>query len=264
MEYVAGIFDFIKKRLVKDTSPKPPGWDYETFREYTLAISRSRDYLLPIEEYPHSFDLSFLWHKTLNQMRHKSFESWALIGYQDGQRNLIIPTVAEKGLTGSVPYETMISGLNKANLKAGITDYVGDIHSHPRELFQQESPAFSLGDLYGLLSSAKRQRPSDPKRSFIMVAEGTENIAAFITRGTLERVLNSFSGSYEEFATQWYKKFKWTFNETTPDRGESAEPLETSSPEVWAINKAVAHHYLLVLYRGVKDKPLLRDYPARI
>lgn len=255
----------IKRHLgQREISIRSPGWNYEIFREYVLAISKSRDYLLPIEDYPHSFDLSNQWHETLNQIRPKPFESWALIGYQEGQRRLVIPTVAVKGLSGSVLYEAVVAAINRAKLKAGITDFVGDIHSHPREFLDQEKAAFSLGDLYGLLNSLKMQRPSDPKRSFIMVAEGNENIATFVTRGTLERVRNSFSVSYEEFAAQWYKKFRWNFKETTPDNGEYAEPLEANPPKIWVINKAVAHHYQLALYRGFKNKPLLRDYPARI
>ncbi len=265
MEHIAGVFEFIKRRLgQREISIKPSGWNYETFREYILAISKSRDYLLPIEEYPRSFDLSNQWHETLNQIRPKPFESWVLIGFEEGQRRLVIPTVAGKGLSSSVPYEIMITAINKAKSKAGITDFVGDIHSHPRQFLDQKNVAFSLGDLYGLLSSARGQRPSDPKRSFIIVAEGNENIAAFITRGTLERVRNSFSVSHEEFATQWYKRFKWNFKETTPTNGEDAKPLEAISPKIRAINKAIAHHYQLALYRGFKDKPLSRDYPARI
>ena len=267
MEYVTGIVDSVKKWIKGPDRPTiPAGWSYETFREYALAISRGRDYLLPIEEYPSRLELNGLWHETFNQIRPKTYESWALIGYEEGQRRLVLPTVAEKGLSHSVPYEVMIVGINKAKSKAGITDFIGDIHSHPREHTDpswhvpsietsEGNGAFSLGDLYGLLRSLSEQRPSDTRRSCMFVTEGNENITAFATRRTLERVRNSFSGSYEEFAQKWYKRYKWDFKGMSLTTGEVADPTEHNSPKLWAINKGVAYHYQLALYRGFTNKP---------
>lgn len=241
------------------------------FREYLLGLSRGRDYLLPIEDSPTQFELNGTWHESLNQLRNLPYEGWSLIGYEEGQRRLVLPVVAEKGLSHSVPYETMVMGLNRAKLKAGVTDLVGDIHSHPRS---KRSPvwqipsietseghgAFSLRDLYGLLSSLKEQRPSDTRRSCKFVAEGNENLAVFGTRGSLAQVRDSFNEPFHIFATDWYAKFGWKYIGSSPDKGEMAEP-QLSSTSVWSINKAIAHHYQLTLFRGFTNGPLLRDYP---
>ncbi len=266
MEYVAGVVDSVRKWFKgPDTPITLPGWNYETYREYLLAISRGRDYLLPIEDYPSQIELSSVWHDSFNQIRDLPHEGWVLIGYQDGQRRLVMPRVAEKGLSHSVPSEVMSAGINRAILKAGISDYVGDIHSHPRGLTRLgNDSAFSVGDIYGLLDSLSEQRPSDPRRSGIFVAEGNENIAAFGTRGSLERVRNSPLGSYEDFATKWYSRYQWTFISTSPTTGEIAEATTPHSPKIWTINKGIAHHYQLSLYKGLANGFLLRDHPARI
>lgn len=267
MEYVSGIVDSVKKWLKGPDRPiETIGWNYETYREYLLAISKGRDYLLPIEEYPSQIELNEVWHESLNQIRPMANEGWVLIGYQEGQRRLVMPKVAENGLSHSVPYEVMSAGINRAKLKAGISDYIGDIHSHPRGRFDlsRRDGAFSLGDLYGLLQSISEQRPSDTRRSCIFVAEGNENIAAFATRRSLERVRNTFNDSYESFAGKWYSKYKWVFKSSSPATGEVAEPTSHNSPKVWAINKGVAHHYQLALYKGITNMPLMRDHPAMI
>ncbi len=286
MEAAEGVIGSIKKWLKlskSSTTPQlevltPNGWNYKMYREYLLALTKGRDYLLPIEEYPSRIELSASWHEAFNQIRSSTNEGWILIGYQSGQRRLVIPRVAEKGLSHSVPYEVMAASLEKARARAGITDLVGDVHSHPRPLTDlswylpdEETSdgegAFSLGDLYGFLCALNKQRPSDPKRSLMFVAEGNENIAAFATRRTLELVRNNFTGTYEQFAKQWYGKYGWNFKGSKPASaggGELAEPARPDAPKIWQINKGVAYHYQLALYRGFKDKPLLRDYPARV
>jgi hypothetical protein len=286
MESREGIVDSIKdwlkhkKALIKSTpeSPQPiPGWDYETYREYLLALSRGREFLLPIEEYPQRIELSQPWHEAFNGIRANPKEGWFLVGYEEGQRRLVLPRIAENGLSHSVPARAMMAGLEKARVKAGITDMVGDVHSHPRPLTDVRwhiptgvtsdgAGAFSLGDLYGLLYYLNEQRPADPKRSLMFVAEGNENIAAFATRGSLKMVKNDFSGSYENFASQWYGRYGWRFVERGPEAvggGEYAVPIRSDAPKIWQINKGVAHHYQLALYRGFTDRPLLREYPGR-
>lgn len=264
-------------KVTPETLHPIPGWDYETYREYLLALSKGREYLLPIEEYPSKMDLNEMWHETFNQIRPHSYESWALIGFEHGQRRLILPKMAEKGLNHSVPYEVEAAGLEKARAKAGITDLVGDIHSHPRNLRDLSwyippqvtsagSGAFSLRDLYGFLCDLSQQRPSDPKRSIMFIVEGNENIAAFATRRSLEIVRNNFSGSYEQFAKQWYERYGWNFKDMRPQSqsgGELAEPFRADASTVWQINKSLAYHYQIALYRGFRDKPLLREYPSR-
>lgn len=286
MENAEGIFGSIKKWLrFKGSTPKPapdilqppvsPGWSHEMFREYLLALSRGREFLLPVEEYPSRIELSPPWHEAFNQIRPNSYEGWILIGFQEGQRRLILPRVAEKGLSHLVPAEVMAVGLEKARTKAGITDLVGDVHSHPRDfrhaswhipsgVTSEGEGTFSLADLYGLLYALGQQRPSDTRRSIMFVVEGNENIVAFASRRSLELVRSNFSGSYESFAKEWYEKYGWTFKEMGQASGEMAKPARPDASKVWAINKAIAHSYQLALYRGFKDGPLLRDHPARI
>lgn len=287
MEITEGIIGSIKKFLKLKIPSKPSsetilqpsvGWNYDVYREYLLALSRSREFLLPIEEYPSRIELSDSWHAVLNQIRVNLHEGWALIGYQSEQRRLILPKAAEKGLSHSVPYEVMAAGLEKAKSKAGITDLVGDIHSHPRpsndlswyipsEETSEGEGSFSLGDLYGFLYDLTQQRPSDTKRAVMFVAEGNENIAVFATRRSLGLVRNNFLGNtYENFAKQWYEKYGWGFKgskQASQGGGELIEPLRTDAPKVWQVNKGVAFHYQLALYRGFKDKSLLRDHPGR-
>lgn len=271
-----------KRREV--TSTQPPdlgdpstGWNYETYREYILALTRGGEFLLPIEEYPSRMELSEPWQEMLNQIRSTSHESWALFGYQDGQRRLVLPKVAERGLSHSVPYEVMSSGLEKARAKAGISDMVGDAHSHPRptnnpvwiipsNLANEGNSAFSLGDMYYLLHGLTKQRPSDPKRFTMFVAEGNENIAAFATRRSLELVRNKLPGSYEDFAREWYAQYGWNFKGLDPQSkggGELAERARADAPKIWQINKGVAFHYQLALYHGFRNGPLFRNHPAR-
>lgn len=286
MESAEGVITSIKNwfklqgsspRLAPETARPIPGWDYETYREYLLAMSKGREYLLSIEEYPSRMDLNEIWHETFNKIRPQSYESWALVGFEQGQRRLILPEVAEKGLDHSVPHEVMVAGLEKARAKAGVTDLVGDVHSHPRDYRDvswhipsqvtcEGNGAFSLGDLYGFLCDLTQQRPSDPKRSIMFVVEGNENIAAFATRRSLEIVRNNFSGPYEKFAKQWYERYGWNFKGKrlqSQGGGELAEPARADAPKIWQINKGVAYHYQIALYRGFKDKPLLREHPAR-
>ncbi len=288
MESTEGLIGSIKRWLgFKNFASKPEpdvlqhpvflGWDYEMFREYLLALSRGKEFLLPIEEYPSKIELSRPWHEVFNQIRQVPTEGWALVGFQAGQRRLILPRIAEKGISHSVPYEVMSAGIDKAKTRGGITDLVGDIHSHPKD-FRDPSwhipsietseglGSFSLSDLYGLLYSLGQQRPSDTRRSLMLVTEGNENIAAFATRRSLEVVRNTDLGSYEKFAAKWYEKYGWRFKGIRTDSqggGELAEQVRADAPKLWQINKGIAYHYQLALYRGFKDKPLLKDYPAR-
>lgn len=287
MESVEGFIDSIKKWWLKGKDspsklgPEPArpteGWGYEVYREYLLALSRGREFLLPIEGYPSRMELSQPWHEAFNQIRQLSAEGWVLIGFEEGQRRLILPRVAEKGLTHSVPHEVMAAGLDKARAKAGITDLVADAHSHPRNFrhlswyipsgeTSEGEGAFSLADLYRFLYDLSGKKKAAPRRSAMFVVEGNENIAAFATRGSLETVRNNFSGTYAEFANGWYERYGWTFKGLKPNSqggGELAEPVRNDAPKAWQINKAIAHRYQIALYRGFKDRPLLRDYPAR-
>jgi hypothetical protein len=287
MESVGNIKESIKNLFRSPKSPSKhiseiqtpvPGWNYDNYREYVLALTRGRDYLLPIDEYPSRIDLSEPWHKLFNDMRPIQHETWALIGYEEGQRRLVLPTVAEKGLSHSVPERVMFAGLEKARVKAGVTNLVGDIHLHPRDFRNASwdipsvatssgSAAFSLGDIYGFLHNLTYQRPADRNRLIMGVVEGNENIFAFATRKSLELVRNHFTGGYGDFAKHWYEKYGWEFQGSDPESqggGEAARPVKTDAPKLWQVNKAVAYHYQIALYRGFKDKPLLRDYPARI
>lgn len=286
MEKAEGIFKSLKKLFGSKKPPLGPGpetlspipgWDYEVCSEYILALSRGREFLLPIEEYPSRMDLSQSWHETFNQMRSDSGEMWALIGYEAGQRRLVLPRVAEKGLSHSVPYEVMTAGLEKARGKAGISDLVGDIHSHPRpftsscwhipsELTSEGSGAFSVRDIYGLLYKISHQRPADNNKSIMIVVEGNENIAAFATRRSLELTRNYFNDTYDTFAKNWYEKYGWEFKGARPASrggGEMANRVKDDAAEIWQINRGIAYQYQLALYRGFRDKALLRDYPAR-
>jgi hypothetical protein len=279
MEYVDGLINLITKKFKRpERQLKPEGWGYEMYREYLLAVSRGRDYLLPIEDYPSRIELSQQWHDTFNQIRSKPYESWALVGYEEGQRRLVLPAVAEKGLSHSVPNDVQFAAMNKARLKAGVTDMVGNIHSHPRrntdsswnipsQPTSEGHGNFSLGDLYYLLSYISRQRPSDPVSFFMFVTEGNENIGAFGTRGALERTRNSFNESSDQFAEKWYRKFGWKYNgreEESEGGGELAEQVDKDAKSIWTINRAVAHHYQIALYRGFTNGPLLRNYPTKL
>ena len=98
--------------------------------------------------------------------------------------------------------------------------------------------AFSLSDLYGLLCNLKSQRPSDRNKFLMGVVEGKENIVAFATKGSLEKVRNSFNGSYEDFASYWYSKYGWQFDgsgSVETGGGERAHPIVDNAPKVWKI-----------------------------
>lgn len=279
---ITSVLNILKRSKPSKSAPETydaiPGWDFEYYREYILGLSRSREFLLPIAEHPSRIDVNATWHEVFNSMRHDARERWALIGYEDGMRRLVLPKVAEVGLSHSVPYEVMRGGLEKARRRAGITDMVGDIHSHPadtgdpgwkipKKITSSGEAAFSIADMFGFLSGIVHQQPSVKNRFIMCVVQGNENIMALASRESLVSVRNSFTGSYEDFARSWYNKFRWEYKGNIPlsqGGGELADPLPNSVTSLWGINKGIAHQYQLVLYRGFTDTPLLRDYPARI
>jgi len=159
----------------------------------------------------------------------------------------------------------MRAGLDKARENAGVTDLIGDIHSRPVErmdpcwLIPSEATssgysAFSLRDIYGFLEGLSHQRPSDRKRLMTGVVQGNENILVMATRNSMEQVRNTFERGYEEFATYWYGRFGWKFlgsESMSEGGGELARPLRDNAPSLWNINRAIAHQYQFVLYRGI-------------
>jgi hypothetical protein len=278
MEILNEFIDSIRRgigKTEKTTQVRPDIalWDYETFREYLLALTKGREYLSSIGEHPLRFDLSKSWHDVLNSMRDSSKERWALIGYEEGQRRLILPSVPEVGLSRCVPLETIELAFTKARKKAGITDTIGEIHSHPMRykrpslLYYLEPTAskgcFSLGDMCRLLVGIENQRPVDKNVFVAFVVDGDETLAMFASRETLKLVRNDPPESYESFAKQWYGRFEWQYEKTSQDAGEQATPTSSKATDIWSINRAIAKHYQIALYRGDRDKPLFRDYPDK-
>lgn len=280
MEFVEGVLKIIKKGIKKDRNPVRKEeknidevWDYNRFREYLLSLTKAENSLLSIDQYPHAIAFSEHWHSLLNQMREDSvdgIERWALIGYKKGKEAVYLPTVAAKGSPHQVSVEVMLESRHKAITQVGITDLLGDIHSHPivlkkengRKLFIKSPEGFGIGpsansfsaeDLYFMVV------PESHKLVMGLVA-GDKNLFAFRTRETTGLGIDADFLSKETFEKYWYEKYGFQYFSNVDEFGACGIKQVRPDASNWSVNLGIAERHKLVLYKGDAGKNLVKVF----
>ena len=241
-------------------------WDYSHFREYLLALTRGRDFFLPSTDYPQEIELGTEWHQALDQMRKDSqdgIERFALIGFKEDRRSLYLPTVLAQGMPDHVPSEVIRKEIELARQRSRMTGFVGNIHSHPRQLQKDIwggltnsglKGAFSPADLYGMVV------PRDPK-TMMVVVEGVENVVAMKTKQSTDLGIESKLFSQDAFEKYWFEKYGFEYLGSVKEFGaRRAKPIRPDANS-WSINTGIATRHNLVLYRGKSGENLKRQYP---
>jgi hypothetical protein len=248
--------------LEMDTRGTPKDWDAQYTNEYLLALSRGKEYVLPNHNFPETITFQEPWHNLLNGMRDttraEGVECFAYIGTNSEKQKLFLPNFFVRGKKGAVTHETMASAWNTQS-KAGVTNIIGDIHTHPRgyleRLHDRLRPltplaAFSNSDLYGLVIGR-------PGKHFMGVTDGDNNLFVFRSKETSYRDLNRNSVTQEQFSKYWHNQGgNWYLG--SGDRGEMAVPKSPYAPTIQEINRRIAEEYGLVIYRGRTNEPIQR------
>lgn len=251
------------------TSPDniPSRWGYEShFREYLLLMARKGETALEsIEKFPERIELSRDWHETFGKMSKQTedgHERLALVGFKEDMRTLIMPTVygfgensnITNGYRANVPASVIREDIRKAQRKAHIIGLVGDIHTHPQEIFgvgghigkfvaklenMIGDVGFSAGDLFGLIHKDAGQI------LFRAVVTGKDIYFAFRTKQTRKI---DYPMSMEDFEKYWEKQLV--------DFKNMESYLNNLD-----INLGIARRHNLVLYKGKIGKDLKRIYP---
>lgn len=258
---------------IKSGESKPQQWDYEThFREYLLMLSRKKiDGLEFFANFPRNIKLNNVWHETLSQMDKETkdgHERWALIGFRDDMRHLILPRIFgigtktdyQKRIRASVPSKVIQEEIQKAKDKRGVIGLVGDIHSHPGSFSRQISfemlgfrrvigagGGFSAGDLYRMVI----------KGDFLpvtVVVDGGESFFAFKTRESTDIPVSSLLFPQNVFEKYWYEEYGVRLE------GDFAKHIPRGFSHL-ELNKGIAAKHNLVLYNGRLGEDLTRVYP---
>lgn len=278
MEFVDGLLKFFGRKnepvsnLPQEEGRTPEKWDYQYFRTYLLAAARGQDFLLPIYRYPEQIQLNGIWHDSLNQLGkigQSMLEGYDFVGIEDYKQVIILPARPAIGEKYHVPYAVVQSQKEGARKKAGIEKFIGDLHSHPARLYWEYGTQrgkftgieanLSVGDLYFLVS----KDPDIVKG----VVEGEQNMFAFRTRATASSSLDYLGAdkvTQETFTTYWCNSFGIGVRRggngdyyLSKVNGGVMAPLDLLN-----MNKAIAQTHSLALYKGEKDKDLVRIFPS--
>ncbi len=235
------IFDGSKRNTnITQAEPLSVSWTYKQLRDYLLSLTRGRSALLPTDQYPDTLTLSSDWLETFRNMKVESqdgFERWALVGYRNDRKSILLQTTPSKGLDDRVPAEIIQETVGRAKVTAGITGLLGSIHTHPAEILEKRRfwglkreelwhrAAFSPADMYWLI------RP-EQFFPFKVVVGGNDTLIAFLTRESEVLPISSAIFPQEAFSNYW--------------RQQAQSGLE--------MNKAIARRHKLVLYNRAYPK----------
>ncbi len=255
-------------------APKPAErWGYESyFKEYLLLLaSKGHLALEKTGMFPERIELGKTWHEVLNHMRKSTLadgkEKWAFAGAKAEKRGIFLPTVPITGANDHVSPETMKKMMGWARDKAGIVDFLGDIHSHPTDLAESLSQkivslvsgrhdlveAFSAGDFYSLIARTETY--------FMGVVAGDYNIFAFKAKESLGLGVNPILFSQDSFEKYWYEEFGYKYLGSVEKYGAlRAIPISPTANQT-EINIAIAQKHNLLIYQGKANKDLVRIFP---
>lgn len=272
MEYFEGIRNFFRKKQPPDIIPADLNaearvmWSYEYLREYLLALTKGYEFLSPEWRFPEVLELTKDWFDVFDKLSAETVngtEHYALIGFRQDKRRLVLPMIPTKGLTNHVSPEIMERAIEHAKQQAGIDGLIGDIHSHPsgknpeRNPFQEDdfTENFSAADLYRLV--IKRRPP------YIMGLTGIKNnVIAMQTRETVEIMIDPRDMSQDDFSRYWTERKGFRYNAPTEENGRATLTHITPDATVWNVNKAIAERHHLVIYRGQPGENLKRVIPV--
>lgn len=231
----------------------PKVWTSQHFIEYLMALGRSKNFLIPTDQYPDLIELSEGLHKSLEDMRVRTstsnYEYYSVVGFTTLLRRVSVPKLPLKGNEGQVPPEIIKEAHSLAS-NEGIDKIVGDIHSHPRA----SHLAFSLGDLYGVVY------PNST--NFVNAVVGqNENLFVFKSKDTTTTGLDKDVLTQGAFCRFWYEQNGYRFLGHDPKKGEMAEPVIKNAPSIWELNLKVAKRHNLVFYEGETKTDLVKVFP---
>ena len=279
MELIGSIFRKFRRGESQTVKPEksdlPRNWDYSHFREYLLALTRGKNFLLPVGQYPDSIQLNGGWDEALKKMRKDTidgYERWALVGFKEDRRSLYLPTIAARGLPDHVPGKLQMEEIDKARVKAGIIGFVGDIHSHPKDLVEEiwfraftdldelvgwdlDRAIFSAGDLYRIVV---------PDSDILMMGlvEGQENLFAFRTRESTDLGVSRDALPQEAFEKYWYERNGFRYLGSVKEYGAKRVQAITPTADRWVVNTEIAERHKLVLYRGSSGTNLTKVFTS--
>lgn len=253
------LFEVIRSFINGENKERVNRWAYDQLREYLLALTRGREFLLSSKEYPEEIQLSKDWQEILDRMRQESVdghERWALVGFKIDKRALYLPEVPSKGTTTHVPSNVILETLDRAKWQSHLIDMVGDIHTHPKH----PRAIFSAGDLYTLLIS---DQYANKNNSMIMVLGEQENTVAFKTRDTESLTFSASIFSQESFEKYWYERNGFEYKGNVEKFGAERAIAKTPWADGWKVNLDIADRHNLVLYKGKPNGPLIKQFPQR-
>ena len=238
-------------------------WGYNHFREYLLALGRDKKFAEPINNFPNEIELSREWHDTLNQMRSDTAdgrERFIFVATDKGNQNILLPTKSMVGSKNFVPSKVIDEHYNWGESK-NVEEYVGSIHSHPRDylgslvqLYKKLNFCgnFSIGDLYSLLTEEREDVSG--------LVEDEDNLFAFKTLQTKKTDFKYLPGrkGIKKFENYWC-----SFNNFNIVKGNvyRQDGRLINLSDVWKLESSIAEKHKLVIYRGRPDALLKRYYP---
>jgi hypothetical protein len=244
------------------TDNKVQRWGYETrFKSYLYRISVLGERgVAPIDDFPTRIELNDKWHETLDRIKTESQdgkERWVPVGMKEDRKMDFIPQSFVRG------YSTHAVVLNPAEIKEkyGIVHKGGEIHSHPSDWFNslgirlitaarlvKDYEGFSDADLYNMVNGSGMPMSA--------VVERSHNYFVFRTAQTKDLPAESPLRPKMAFNRHWNRKFRGYF------LGKSYQTFWPSPQfSIRNLNRAIAEHYNLALYRGEPGKDLVRQYP---
>ncbi len=222
-------------------------WSCDQFRDHLIDISDGK--LLPVTEYPDRIQLSSGWRESLAQLRDESTDGLERWSWITRKRPLKLVYLQRSFLVGQ---ENRVDGREIAKLRnrirqAGMTDFIGGVHSHPVKDLERVKKRF--WGLFKRVEKIQHIASTNAMDLYFMVTphilmsimgvvEGNESLFAFRTRESVSMALSSEVFNQENFVTYWHMLF----------------------PSVSESSLRIAERHKLVFYRGELGDELVKSF----
>jgi len=263
----------VDKGVIPSSPESPDKWGYESqFKAYLLLLAAKGSIALEkTRQFPEKIELGVTWHEMLNNMRESTAsdgtEKWAFAGVKTERRGIFLPTVPIKGTSDYVPGETIKKMKDWARNKAGIVDFLGNIHSHPGNFAESLSQrisslvmnkhdlveVFSAGDLYSFITR--------PGMWFMGVVAREYNIFAFKAKESIGLGVSRDGFSQDDFEKYWYEKFGFKYLGSAKDFGASRAISVSPDANQKKMNIGIARRHGFLIYQGKANKDLIKIFP---
>lgn len=252
----------IRKRLnLKPERSSKDFWFYDDkLRWYLLAISRDRNALETLGNFPRFIVLPKPWHKVFNRIikdtKFDGHERFCAIATDLQKNRVLLPIQSAKGEPKRVPPEIKQEHFKWAK-DAGADGLVGSFHSHPSKshhsilsIFSTYNSVFSAGDFYGVVNGGPEcvKGVIQMNRQLAIVFKSAET--------HLEENLDYLPQGYKDqvnFTDYWYRSVGWVYDpeEQVVSRmdGKSMSNSEWQN-QMWDLNHQIADKHHLAFYRG--------------